>query len=137
MVRNICKEDVSKLSELLGKTLDVEAIDYELSMLDDVDDEIRSAFVVGKYRVPYEIGAYDDDDFYYHEVLDVYCKENDEVSLNIVFYDVTAATKGMVLWWTPWTKERAALLSPAFIEKYENNMQYLSCLTFPPKRLTH
>ena len=131
MVRNVSKEDISKLNGLLNQTLDEETVDYELSMLDEEDGEILSAFVVEKYRVPYEIGAEDDDDFYYNEVLGVYCKDNNEESLNKVFYETTAATKKMVFFWLLWTENDAEILSSIFIDDTMDDIRYLYRTTFP------
>jgi len=125
MIRNIRKEDVGKLNELLGKTLDADAIDYELSMLDDVDGEIRSAFVVGVYRVPYEMGASDDDEFFFHEVLGYYSGDEDDESLNHSFYESCAATNKYIYFWKPWTKEDEEMMAPAFIENVCYKMRHL------------
>jgi len=125
MIRNICKEDVGMLSELLGKTLDAEVIDYELSMLDDVDGEIRSAFVVGVYRVPYEMGASEDDEFFFHEVLGYYSGDEDDESLNRAFHESCAATNKLIYFWIPWTKENEERMAPAFIENTCYNIRHL------------
>jgi len=118
------------LNELLGKPLNEEYVDYELSMLDETDGEINAVFLVGVYRIPYEIGAEDDDDFYYHEVLGVYAKDGDGEALNHAFYEACAATKKYIYFWVPWSEEYENMLSPAFIEETEDGIRHLYRITF-------
>jgi len=133
MVRNVCKEDLPKVNELIGKTVKEEEVDFDLSMLDEVDGEIHSIFLVGIDRVAYEIGGEDDDadEFYCHEVLGVYTKYDDE-SLSHSYNEVCAATHKMrmTMFWLPWTKENAKLLAPAFVEHSDNNARYLFSITY-------
>jgi len=131
MVRNVNKEDLDTLSKLLGKTFKEEEVDFELSMLDEVDSGIFSVFLVGKNRVPYEIGAVDEDDFVYNEVLGVYTQDEEDESLTHTFYETMAATRKMVFFWKPWTEEDAKILLPTFTEDIHNNLKYLSCIAFP------
>jgi len=131
MIRNVKKEDLPKVNELIGKSIKEEDVDFNLSMLDEVDGEIFSVFLVGIYRIPYEIGAEDDDDFYYNEVLGVYSKYDDE-SLSHSYNEVCAATHrmSMTMFWMPWTEENAKLLAPAFIEDSDKNVKYLFSITY-------
>jgi len=131
MVRNVCKEDLPKVSELIGKTVKEEEVDFNLSMLDEVDGEIHSLFLIGKCRVPYEIGGEDDDDFDCNEVLGVYTKYDDE-SLSHSYNEVCAATHNMsfTMFWLPWTEENAKLLAPAFVEDCECGLKHLYSITY-------
>jgi len=133
MVRNVSKEDLGVLSKLLGKTFKDEEVDFTLSMLDEVDEEIHSVFLVGVDRVAYEIGGEDDDadEFYCHEVLGIYTKYDDE-SLSHSYNEVcaTAHSWHMTMFWMTWTEEKAKLLAPALIEDFENNTRYLYDITY-------
>jgi len=130
MVRNVCEEDLGKLSELLGKPIKEDKVDFELSMLDEVGGEIQSAFVVGMYRVPSEIGGETDDDFDYHEVLGVYTKKKDGESLSHALYEACVATNQYIYFWLPWTEEYEKLLSPLFIEEHEDGIKHLYAIPF-------
>jgi len=134
MVRNVSKEDISKLNGLLNQTLDEETVDYELSMLDEEDGEILSAFVVEKYRVPYEIGAEDDDEYEYHEILGVYIKDGNDESFEHSFYESCVATDMLVLFWVPWTEEYEKILTPTFVDYTENNTRHLFTITYTKEK---
>jgi len=125
MIRNVCKEDLDRLRELLGKPIKEDEVDFELSMLDEAEGESYSAFLVGKYRIPYEIGAEDDDEFFYHEVLGVYPKDGEDKSLNHVYNKICAATNKYIYFWIPWSEEYEKLLSPAFIKDSEYGIKHL------------
>jgi len=130
MIRNVCKEDLDVLGKLFGKTFKEEDVDFELSMLDEVDEEIFSVFLVGVYRIPYEIGADKDDEFFYHEVLGVYTKDENDESLNRVFYETCAATNKVITFWIPWSEIYEKMLSPAFIKGNGGKIKHLFCIAF-------
>jgi len=132
MIRNVCKEDIQTLSKLLDKQLKPEDIDFDLSMIDEENGETQSVFLVGVCRIPYEIGAEDDDDFDYNEVLGVYTKNAEDESLSHTYNEVCAATHNLsyTMFWLPWTEENAKLLAPAFVENDEDGIKYLFSITY-------
>jgi len=124
MIRNVSKEDIGKLSELFGKQFNEDEIDYELSMLDDVDGDFFSVFLVGALRVPEKLEDYDDEVFW-HEVLGIHTKDFNDKSLEHVFYESKAATHKLIMYWLPWTEENAKMVQPGFIEETYNGVRFL------------
>jgi len=128
MIRNVNKNDVRKLSEILGKPLAENEIDYELSMLEEVDGEIFSVFLVGIWREPKELKGFNTE-VYFHEILGIYTKDIEDESLDYLFYESKAASDKLVMYWIPWTEENAKLAEPAFVEETYKGMRFLYYIT--------
>jgi len=128
MIRNVCKEDLGVLGKLLGKTFKEEDVDFELSMLDEVDGEIFSVFLVGVYRIPQELKGFDTECFY-HEILGIYTKESNDETLIKLINKSTETTRKLILYWVSWSDEYAKVLKPAFVEKEYRGMRFLYYIT--------
>jgi len=124
MIRNVSKEDMGKLSELFGKRFNENEIDYELSMLDEVDGDFFSVFLVGALRVPEELEDFNTE-VYFHEVLGVYTKDINDESLDHAFYESKEATNKLIMYWLPWTEEYAEMVEPVFVEDTYNGFRFL------------
>jgi len=128
MIRNVCKEDLPKVNELIGKTVKEDDVDFKLSMLDEVEGEIVSVFLVGVYRIPQELKGFDTECFY-HEILGIYTKEsNDEILIKLINKSMET-TRKLILYWVSWSDEYAEVLKPVFVEKEYRGMRFLYYIT--------